>query len=93
MRSHDILARIGGEEFAILMPGASPRDGERACERVRRALEREPVGVGTAELAVTASFGSASLRHDELCHEIIARADAALYEAKNAGRNVVRLAA
>ena len=94
VRAGDVVGRIGGEEFAILMP-STPTDGAAlVCERLRAAIGARPVDVaGTIGVAVTLSTGIALLRAGELSDGLISRADAALYEAKTAGRNRVRLAA
>ena len=86
LREGDVLARIGGEEFAILLPETG-RDGAlRIIERLRSAIEA--ASIGDAGLKVTASFGIAPLAagcgyHDEWMSE----ADGLLYEAKRQGRN------
>lgn len=81
-----LLARWGGEEFVVLLPGAHEEDAARLMERVRAAFEAhtfEEVG------CVTASFGVAERRPGEDFHAALQRADAALYEAKRGGRNQV----
>lgn len=94
VRGHDMLARIGGEEFAIVMPETEAAEAECAADRVRTAIAREPIVLQSGDqVSVTASAGAAALKPDESAADLCARADAALYEAKNAGRNVVRLAA
>ena len=94
IRAGDVVGRIGGEEFAILMP-VTDLDGARlVCERLRAAIEARPVDVaGAIGVLVTVSTGIALLRYGERCDSLILRADAALYEAKTSGRNQVRLAA
>jgi len=77
LRSDDVLARIGGEEFAVLLPRCSLTDAADVLERLRRAT---PSGV-------TASIGVAEILPDEDPNDLLARADAALYEAKSAGRD------
>jgi diguanylate cyclase (GGDEF)-like protein len=81
LRPGDLLARYGGEEFAVLLRGCALVDAQAALERLRRAT---PIGI-------TCSLGVAQRRAFESGDELMARADAALYGAKRAGRN--RLAA
>jgi diguanylate cyclase (GGDEF)-like protein/PAS domain S-box-containing protein len=85
-RDGELVARIGGEEFAWLMPETHGNDAYLAAERVRRAIEREPYpNVG----ALTVSAGVCAIEPDCDADELFRRADAALYVAKNSGRNVV----
>jgi diguanylate cyclase (GGDEF)-like protein len=89
LRAFDLAYRMGGEEFLVVLPGATIEDAVALAERLRVAVELEPAG----GLQVTMSFGVASaagagLRWDEL----VAAADAALYRAKREGRNAVRAA-
>lgn len=88
-RDSDLLARWGGEEFVILMPETGPNDATTVAEKIRTtfASHRFP-DLGT----VTASFGIAAFRFSESLDRWISRADGALYEAKQAGRNRVQLA-
>jgi diguanylate cyclase (GGDEF)-like protein len=84
LRVQDVVMRIGGEEFALLMPGASPEEAAAACERLRMVIAWEPWDTVAKGLSVTASFGVAS-GTDLVALERIA--DDRLYEAKRAGRN------
>jgi diguanylate cyclase len=92
VRGQDRVARFGGEEFALMLPGASLEDATTAVERIRKVLESKqwtlgPTGerVGT----ITASFGLAQLRASETGSDLIKRVDDRLYEAKAKGRNCV----
>jgi diguanylate cyclase (GGDEF)-like protein len=89
LRSFELVYRLGGEEFLILLPGAGVPQGRAAAERIRREVERtRPAGLFvTASLGVSAARGSA-VKFDEMFR----RADTALYEAKRAGRNRVVIA-
>jgi diguanylate cyclase len=90
-RRDDFTARIGGEEFAIVMPGLSPMEAARLAEQMRRQLESKKwmLGSGTPLGVVTASFGVARRRAGESAADLFKRADAALYRAKSDGRNRV----
>lgn len=89
-RESDIIGRIGGEEFAILLPETGIDQAKETAERIRRAVAETEVPVNDQALAVTASFGVAErLPSDAEIGTILARADNALYRAKDAGRNRV----
>lgn len=85
-RTIDYFSRIGGEEFAVLLPETSRAAALVVAERLRAVLERKP-GLGVA--AYTVSIGVATLHGSESYHDVMKRADAALYAAKATGRNRV----
>lgn len=86
-RQTDLLARIGGEEFAVALRDCALADGLRRAEQIRRAVESVSAGWPTP---LTVSIGVAALHTDaSTCEGLMARADAALYEAKRSGRNTV----
>ncbi len=88
LRPYDYAARMGGEEFCIVLPGADLAAAESVAERLRLAVESrvvEPLPKGR----ITCSFGVAQARPSERLQELLLRADAALYTAKDQGRNVV----
>jgi diguanylate cyclase len=92
VRGQDKVARFGGEEFALIFPGARLADAVTAAERIRGVLEAkqwtiEPTGERVGK--VTASFGVAKLRVDESPNDLLQRADQRLYQAKVKGRNCV----
>lgn len=92
-RSTDIVARFGGEEFALLIPGATDM-GVEVAERVRRAVQRLDVEVGGGRRdGRTVSVGVASLRTGDGPEDLVERADRALYLSKGRGRNRVSVAA
>jgi diguanylate cyclase (GGDEF)-like protein len=93
LRDSDVLGRWGGEEFLLVMPGASLDTALIALERVRTLALRIPLPEPAAALKVRLSAGLATFdAHVKTLDELIARADAALYEAKREGRDRVRIA-
>jgi two-component system cell cycle response regulator len=91
IRGGDLLCRLGGEEFMIVMPGVNIAAATRIAERARLAIEEEPflVNKGARSLAVTASIGLAERTEQSDSHELYRRADKALYRSKAEGRNRV----
>ena len=87
LRKIDIFGRMGGEEFAILLPMTSEKPALEVAERVRKALTEMICIVDGQQIRVTASFGIASLGEKETLKSLLVRADDALYEAKHQGRN------
>ncbi|MBU2964471.1 diguanylate cyclase [Amphritea sp. 2_MG-2023] len=90
-----IPVRFGGEEFSMLLPGMNVTDACELAEKVRHriaAIRIKQKKSGEVISSVTASFGVARLSSDESPDNLIARADAALYKAKEAGRNNVQIA-
>jgi len=85
LRTTDLAARFGGDEFVVLMPLTDPEAGRAAAERIRHAVTRD-----ATSMALTVSVGVASLRGAEaVLEELMARADQALYDAKRRGRDRV----
>lgn len=80
-------ARIGGEEFAILLPGAGPRDARRVIDRIRAGLAAASFCFGPTRLPVTMSMGLATAMDEDTAASVFHRADEALYASKHAGRN------
>ncbi len=95
IRKTDFLARIGGEEFAILMPETYPLDARKRTELLQQIINATPFQLATASdmpLMITASFGISCVADNDLVAEAaLTRADTALYKAKNNGRNQVVL--
>lgn len=92
MRSTDLLARLGGEEFAVLMPDSELRAACALGERLRHAIADRPISVSGLELQCTVSAGVAMVEPaDEGIDDALRRADEALYQAKARGRNRVQV--
>ena len=94
IRSHvrdvDVSGRIGGEEFAILLPDTDAGGAARVAERMRRSLNEVAIPLSDgAAIHVAASFGVAELGPDQSGDDLLRAADAALYRAKDAGKNRV----
>jgi diguanylate cyclase (GGDEF)-like protein len=90
LRADDVLGRWGGEEFVAVLPGAPPEVVRAMGERIRRAVEAEPVVVEAERIPVTVSVGVAMLAADASDSAVLLqRADEALYRAKDNGRNRV----
>ena len=87
VRDSDIATRMGGEEFAIILPDTPIKIAAEVAERIRKAFISEPFGAEIGPLTV--SIGVASLKRGERPDECIKRADACLYAAKRSGRNRV----
>ena len=93
-RKEDIFARYGGEEFVIIPCGQIHRDEVFGfCERIRQAIERSEFRFGENSIRITASFGfhtrkiAKNTKIEPLLNEMIKKADQALYNAKEKGRN------
>ncbi|WP_137176669.1 PleD family two-component system response regulator [Roseomonas sp. AR75] len=93
LRAADVVARYGGEEFMVVMSGATEEDALLVAERLRSAIASSPIEVEGISLNVTTSVGVAAGEPGAGCDEVVGAADAALYRAKNTGRNRVQVAA
>jgi len=87
LREMDLACRIGGEEFAAILPSTTPVDARRAAERIRLAVASEKFDLERARLSVTISIGLTAIVPNDDSASLIQRADEALYTAKDAGRN------
>jgi diguanylate cyclase (GGDEF)-like protein len=93
LRSSDLKCRYGGEEFLILLPDTPLAGAKHVAETLRRDIADMQISWKDQVIQVTASFGvTASLPSEVDVQTFISRADAALYKAKDQGRNCVRLA-
>jgi len=86
-REMDLIARIGGEEFAAILPSTSAQDGRQATARIREAVATTSGHTDRGELKVTVSLGRSVVQAGDDYTTIIRRADEALYASKRAGRN------
>ncbi len=105
IRTMDVLARVGGEEFMVMLPDTDGDGGQQTAERIRDAIRSRPIQIGNLALSITASFGLSSLPDDGLLEcwaddppiqamldQLMTQADDAMYQAKRAGRDqVVRI--
>ena len=93
LRAMDFVIRYGGEEFAVILPGADRDSALAAAERLRSAVESATFGPSANSDRLTVSIGVAVYPEDaDDAFSLLAAADAALYAAKEAGRNTVRAA-
>jgi diguanylate cyclase (GGDEF)-like protein len=93
LRVVDVAGRLGGEEFAVLLPETDLEEATLVADRMRGALSEAPLGLsGGVRISLTASFGIAELAPGQSGQQLMSRADAALYAAKAAGKNRVSIA-
>ncbi|MBB4842515.1 diguanylate cyclase (GGDEF)-like protein [Paucibacter oligotrophus] len=91
LRASDLVARVGGEEFALLMPQTELEQAQQICERLRITVSRHRFGTVSQPLAISISIGLARLEPGDDEERVLRAADKALYQAKNEGRNRVVL--
>jgi diguanylate cyclase (GGDEF)-like protein len=94
IRPSDLLARFGGEEFAMILTDTSPNEAKLIAERMRSTLETTKIKIGNGsshEIQVTLSLGVTSLMLGDEINNLLTRADHALYRAKENGRNRVEI--
>jgi diguanylate cyclase len=91
LRSTDFIARFGGEEFVVLMPETSTSEAKIIAEKMRIKIEESPFNFKKEPVQITVSFGISEFAEGETAAEVFSRADKALYEAKDKGRNKVQL--
>lgn len=93
VRDGDMVARLGGEEFGVILAGSARESARLVCDRIRTALSAHVTRAGTATIRVTASAGIAGIGAGLSAAAAMEAADAALYRAKVEGRDRLRLAA
>ena len=92
VRRKEILSRLGGDEFAVLMPQSSKEDAVKLAERIIRGIAQIPFRFEGQNLRLTTSLGVALYpQHGASAEELVSRADAAMYQAKEAGKNAWRV--
>jgi diguanylate cyclase len=89
LRASDFVARFGGEEFVILMPATEAEEGAKAIEKLRESISKSPFNFHGKPVTITMSFGVTQTRESDTKDALFDRADAALYKAKQEGRNRV----
>ena len=88
MREQDLLARMGGEEFLVLLPDTDLAGARRVAERLRRQLQTTAASHGQVRIAITCSLGLSEWRgEDDSLQALLTRADQLLYQAKRRGRD------
>ncbi|WP_189427324.1 GGDEF domain-containing protein [Devosia pacifica] len=92
VRRGDLVGRMGGEEFAVFMPGASSQDAEQVAERIRRSVRLAMFTPDGSPRSLSVSIGGASLSEASGFSELVRTADRQLYLAKQAGRDSIRIA-
>lgn len=87
VREVDLVARYGGDEFVAILPNTGREGAERAAQRLLESIRATPVGTGRGEVTLTVTIGGSVLNRHEEARDLLARSDAALYQAKKEGRN------
>ena len=92
LRDYDMIGRYGGEEFIVVLPGGDSQAVVKAAERLRLRIADQPFLIEGAERSITISLGTALAKTGAVLdmEQLIRKADEALYDAKNAGRNCVK---
>ena len=90
LRKHDLVGRVGGEEFLVVCPESGLEETVQVAERIRRVVHAKAIGEGTVEVLVALSAGvTVQGKGDKSADMLFSRADTALYRAKDQGRNRV----
>ncbi|PCD00399.1 GGDEF domain-containing protein [Halopseudomonas pelagia] len=87
LRKTDFIGRFGGEEFVLLMPGTTVEQAASALEALRQGIEESPFHFKTERVTITISVGYTAFKRDDTLDEVFGRADRAMYQAKEQGRN------
>jgi diguanylate cyclase (GGDEF)-like protein len=91
-RDRDTIGRYGGEEFILLLEDTHLQSAGILAERIRKSVSSDPMRIGDVSVEMTLSLGIAEVCDDDDAESVVARADRALYAAKTAGRNRVKVA-
>lgn len=89
LRANTLIARIGGEEFAIILPGVELENAVKVAERIRKILENREIKSKNHIIKITASFGVTQVSKGDNLNTLYERVDKALYKSKNNGKNRV----
>ena len=89
LRSNDVFARIGGEEFGIVLPETRSDEATRIVERMLEALEQAPFESESQDISLSFSAGISEYRGEGTADELLKQADDALYRSKAKGRSQV----
>lgn len=92
LRKTDFIGRFGGEEFVLLMPGTTLKQGALVLEELREGISQCPFHFKTQRVTITISLGYTEFRKGDELDQVFDRADQAMYRAKGAGRNCIRQA-
>jgi len=92
LREYDLFARMGGDEFVVLLPYTSSADAERTANRILSTARQQRVAIGNADIQYTISIGHSTVDDEYDLESLLRRADSALYKAKSAGRGCVACA-
>lgn len=92
LRESDLIGRLGGEEFAVLLPNTTSEGGTALAQRIVESVRASPIEVATQRIAYTVSIGGGCLNGETSFTALLSLADAALYRAKRAGRDRLELA-
>ncbi len=92
IRANDYFARYGGEEFVLILSGAPQKNAEEVAERVRSTIESNEFNFEGKKISVTVSLGVATRKDETQWNSLFERADKALYQSKQNGRNKVTVA-
>ena len=92
VRPDDIVGRLGGEEFLVILPAATAANAWGAAERLRKMVHTGWVDVAGRRVTITVSIGVAAVEPAETCKAVVMRADSAMLRAKQAGRNRTAMA-
>lgn len=92
LRKCDFIGRFGGEEFVLLLPGTTQEQAFTALEALRQGIEQSPFHFKTERVTITVSVGYTAFRSADTLDQVFGRADQAMYQAKQRGRNQIVLA-
>jgi two-component system, cell cycle response regulator len=91
VREYDYVGRYGGDEFLVVLPNCTTEAGREVAERVRQQIGDEPLVIAPIQVNITASIGVSQLHSGQKIHDLLHRADVAMYRAKQNGRNRVEV--